>query len=381
MKIITKSKHTVLGIMSGTSLDGVDYALCEVSPTGIKLKKLWSVSYPTALKNRILSAASNALSSYELAQLHHDLGRFYALKAPKAQFDYIGLHGQTIFHNPAKPNSATSQIGEPAYLSVKYKRPVISQFRNMDLAMGGQGAPLATLFHKTVFGKYGKSVAVINLGGISNVTYLGRNKILSFDMGPANMLIDYAVMEVTKGRLKYDAQGKIAALGIANESLVKSWLKHPFIKAKPPKSTGREEFGPIFFKKTWTDCKKEKLSSPDSVATYTKFTGECIAENFALHLPEMPDLVILSGGGAANPTLRKVITQSLRAREWSIKKQNLKSPIQIVTTDESGWPNQSIEAAAFALLAYQTMTGKTGNLPKTTGASRAAILGQITPAP
>src|ERR1700677_4286756 len=217
---IKKKKHVVMGIMSGTSLDGVDFALCEITPTDIKLKKIWSTTYPKELRSRILAAASNWLSSYELAQLHHDLGRFYALKIPKVEFDYVGLHGQTVFHNPDPKNPATQQIGEPAYLAAKIKRPVICQFRNMDLAMGGQGAPLATLFHKNVFAKKASSVAVNNLGGISNVTYLSGEKILSFDTGPANMLIDYAVERVTKGKKSFDEKGVLASNGIPNQGII-----------------------------------------------------------------------------------------------------------------------------------------------------------------
>lgn len=376
---IKKKKHVVLGIMSGTSLDGVDFALCEITPTDIKLKKLWSTPYPKELRSRILAAASNWLSSYELAQLHHDLGRFYALKTPNVALDYVGLHGQTVFHNPDRKNPATQQIGEPAYLAAKIGKPVICQFRNMDLAMGGQGAPLATLFHKKVFGKKGSVVAVNNLGGISNVTYLGGEKILSFDTGPANMLIDYAVERVTKGKKSFDERGMIGATGIPNQSLVNGWLKNPFFTKRPPKSTGREDFGPKYFEKNFKECKDAGLNDADIVATYTSFTAASIAKNYVMHLPTMPSLVVLSGGGASNPILVKMIRQALRAAEWKNKK--ITKPLDVVTSDELGWPSQSIEAAAFALLAYHTVTSRPGNLYKTTGASRPAILGQITPAP
>lgn len=379
MNIKNKKKHTVLGIMSGTSLDGVDFALCEITPTDIKLKKLWSTTYPKELRSRILAAASNWLSSYELAQLHHDLGRFYALKAPNVSCDYVGLHGQTVFHNPDRKTPATQQIGEPAYLAAKLNRPVICQFRNMDLAMGGQGAPLATLFHKKVFGKKNSIVAVNNLGGISNVTYLSGTKELSFDTGPANILIDYAISRVTKGKKNFDEKGQMASKGLPNQNLIIQWLKHPFFSKCPPKSTGREDFGPKYFEKTYKECKDAKLSDADIVATYTSFTAQSLAKNYAMHLPTMPHLVILSGGGAANPTLQKMIRQALRAQEWKTKK--VEKPLNVVTTDDLGWPSQSIEAAAFALLAFQTVTSRPGNLYKTTGASRPAILGQITPAP
>jgi anhydro-N-acetylmuramic acid kinase len=380
-----KKGDLVLGIMSGTSFDGVDYALCEISKNNIELKKMWSHGYPASLKKRLLKAAHDELSSYEVAQLHHDLGRFYALKAPTIKCDYVGLHGQTIFHRPHKTLPATYQIGEPAYLGAKLKVPVINQFRNMDLAMGGQGAPLATLFHRAVFSHPKMTVAVNNLGGISNVTYLpaglASQKILSFDTGPANMLIDRAMEHFTKGKTSYDEEGFFASQGLADQGVIDKWLKHPFFKIKPPKSTGREEFGAVFFKRAIKDCQKARLNPYDTVATFTDFTAMSIAITYAQFLPKFPDLVVLSGGGAMNPTLVSRIRWALRNIQWEKFKNKMTKPVDITTTDALGWPAQSIEAAAFALLAYRTVHGLSGNIPTTTGATRAAILGQITPAP
>jgi anhydro-N-acetylmuramic acid kinase len=377
--------HKVLGIMSGTSLDGVDYALCEISPSRVKLKKMWSVDYPRELRKRLLAAASDKLSSYGLSQLHHDLGRFYADKAPAVKFDYVGLHGQTIFHNPSK-KGATFQMGEPAYLAARFNVPVINQFRTMDLALGGQGAPLATLFHKRVFGRKNLNVAVNNLGGISNVTYLPKSggKILSFDTGPANILIDGAMARLTKGKQTCDIGGAFAAQGISSTGLVYKWLKHPYFAKRPPKSTGREEFNEKFLTKALVDCKKAKLGKFDVIATLTEFTALSIALNYERFLPQWPDVVVLCGGGSKNPTLTKYISHGLKETQWvdilGNKKKDFR-PIEVVASDDWGWPSQAIEAAAFALLAFCTMTQKTGNIPQTTGAKRAAVLGQITPAP
>jgi anhydro-N-acetylmuramic acid kinase len=184
---------------------------------------------------------------------------------------------------------------------------------------------------------------------------------------------------VTKGKKSFDEKGLIGATGIPNQGLVNKWLKHLFFGKRPPKSTGREDFGPKYFEKTFKECKDLGLIDSDIVATYTFFTAASIAKNYSMHLPTMPSLVVLSGGGASNPTLVKMIRQSLRAAEWKNKK--ITKPLDVVTSDDLGWPNQSIEAAAFALLAYHTVTSRPGNLYKTTGASRPAILGQITPAP
>jgi anhydro-N-acetylmuramic acid kinase len=380
---LLRMKHRVLGIMSGTSLDGVDYALCEISEASIKLKRMWSVEYPAELKAKLMAAASDNLSSYGLSQLHHDLGRFYAQKAPNVGFDYIGLHGQTIFHNPTKNTGATFQLGEPAYLAARFGVPVVNQFRTMDLALGGQGAPLATLFHREVFARKNLNVAVNNLGGISNVTYLPKagGKILSFDTGPANILIDGAVAHFTKRKLTYDKNGDYARRGIAHTGLIERWLKHPFFTKRPPKSTGREEFSFLFLKKALAECQKLKLDSHSAVATLTGFTAASLALNYEKHLPQWPDVVVLCGGGSQNPTLVKAISYALRERQWLTQKSKSAKPIEVVTSAQWGWPTQSIEASAFALLAYRTINHRAGNIPQTTGAKRAAVLGSITPAP
>ncbi len=380
-------KQTVMGIMSGTSLDGVDYVLCEISISNIKLKKLWGISYPRELRKNLFLAASGNLGSHALGQLNHDLGRFYAKHARAYSCDYVGLHGQTIFHNPAPNVGATFQLGEPAYLAAKLKVPVVNQFRTMDLALGGQGAPLATIFHRAVFSHPGKNIAVNNLGGISNVTFLPKSgrQYLSFDTGPANILIDLAAKKLSRGKLEFDKQGQWASQGIPNSYLVKKWIEQSrFFKTSPPKSTGREEFGEEFLNKALAACKKEdrfdfKMNNADIMATMTEFTAESIADSYEKFLPQWPDVVILCGGGAANPTLVKAIRRALRQRQWQGTEGKLDRPIDVTVSDALGWPTQSIEASAFAYLAYLTMNNIPGNIPETTGARRRAILGQIVP--
>ncbi len=375
-KINLKKKHLVLGIMSGTSLDGIDYALCEISASKIVLKKMWSHKFTPELYKKISAAANGDLKSYEVAQLHHDLGRYYAAKAPNVKCDYVGLHGQTIFHNPSKKNPATFQIGEPSYLAMKFKVPVISQFRNMDLAVGGQGAPLATLFHKKVFGLKNKIVAVNNIGGISNVTYLpkqtdSKTKVMAFDTGPGNMLIDKAMQHFSKNKKFYDESGDMAARGISNLYLVEKWISATkYISEKPPKSTGRELFGEKYFQKMLNDCKNRGLNPFDTIATITLFTVESIVENYLTVFDKrMPDRIVICGGGAKNNTLMGMLKFRMRS---------VQSQMEILTSDELGWPSHSIEAAAFALLAYHTMNDVPGNIPEATGAKRAVILGQVT---
>jgi anhydro-N-acetylmuramic acid kinase len=368
----------VLGIMSGTSIDGVDYALCAVGHRQIELRGLWSVNFPRALRLRLHEAARGVAGSWELAQLHHDLGRFYAAHAlrknSRMRAQLVGLHGQTIFHNSNRKNPATFQLGEPVYLAEALHVPVVSNFRVADVAAGGQGAPLATMFHKLVFGQRGRHICVNNLGGISNVTSIdwqrGREpKVTAFDTGPANVLMDLAVRHFSEGHKHFDRDGAWAECGQVHEPLLREWLRHPFFPQKPPKSTGRELFGEPLFQTVFGQMRKAKLSKFDMLATLTALTARSLVLNYRLHLPALPDTVILTGGGASNPTLRRFIHQELR---------QFHSAVVVQTSDGLAWPLRSVEPAAFALLAWLRMQGKPGNLPETTGAKRAVLLGQIT---
>ncbi len=367
----------VLGIMSGTSIDGVDYALCSVSAAGVRLRKLWSVKFPAALRSRLHRSACGEASSHELAQLHHDLGRFYARHARRgsgqSKPQLVGLHGQTVYHHPHLKNPATLQIGESAYLVEELRVPVVSNFRAADLAAGGQGAPLASLFHQVAFGQPGCHVCVNNLGGISNVTSLDWTKgtkpaVLAFDTGPANVLIDLAIRHYTNERQSMDTHGAWAARGVASEALLAAWLKHPYFKQPPPKSTGREVFGEVFWRRVQPQIQRTRLSRFDVLATLTEFTARSLALNYQLHLPNLPETLVLTGGGAANPTLVRVIRARMAA---------LNPAMQVVTSEALGWPARAIEPAAFALLAWRRMRSEPANLPATTGARRAAVLGQV----
>jgi len=368
----------VLGIMSGTSLDGVDYALCQIGPQPIQLRERWSATFPRGLRRRLQDAARGAARSWEMAQLHHDLGRFYALHAvrqpSRLKPQWIGLHGQTVFHNPGRMNPATFQLGEPAYLAQALRVPVVSNFRAADLAAGGQGAPLATMFHRTVFAQRGRHVCVNNLGGISNVTSidwrrLRHPRVLAFDTGPANVLLDLAVRHFSRGVRHFDRDGAWAARGHVHEGLLREWLRHPFFSQKPPKSTGREMFGEVFFKQVMGQMRRARLAKDDALATLTALTARSLAFNYRRHLPSLPDAIILTGGGAANGSMRTMIGEEF---------QKMRPAIEMRTSDQLGWPLKSVEPAAFALLAGLRMEGRTGNLPETTGAGRAVLLGQVT---
>jgi len=374
----TRQRLRVLGIMSGTSLDSVDYALCRAEPASIALEEYWQVRFPKALQLRLHAAAQGTASSWELAQVHHDLGRFYARHACRGLAGIrpavVGLHGQTVFHNPERQAPATLQVGEPAYLAEVLRVPVVSNFRAGDMAAGGEGAPLATAFHCAVFARRGWHVCVNNLGGIGNVTSIdwsrGRKpQVLAFDTGPANVLIDLAMRHFTGGRMSMDRNGAWAARGRPSEEFLNRWLRHGFFRRPPPKSTGREVFGEPFFRRVLAEMRPTGLSRFDLLATLTEFTAQSLALNYRLHLPSAPDRVVLTGGGAANPVLVRAIRTRL---------QMLRPAMEVMTSEASGWPLQSIEPAAFAWLAYLRTTGRSGNLPGTTGARRPVLLGQIT---
>jgi anhydro-N-acetylmuramic acid kinase len=366
----------VLGIMSGTSIDGVDYALCEVGHSSIRLIKHWARAFPAVLQCRLHAAAANECSAHELAQLHHDLGRLFAQQAKplRPRPALVGLHGQTVYHNPDRRAPATLQLGEPAYLAEALRVPVISNFRAGDIAAGGQGAPLATLFHKSVFAQRGRHVCVNNLGGISNVTSLdwrrGREPhIMAFDTGPANVLIDLAMRELTRGRQHCDQDGAWAKAGVVHEGLLARWLQHPFFAVRPPKSTGRELFGEVFWRAEQKRIRAARLLSRDIVATLTELTARSLALNYQKHLRSVPDSVVLCGGGARNGFLVARITSALN---------ELNPSVRVAPSTELGWPVQAIEPAAFGLLAFQRWHHRPANIPSTTGAHRAVCLGQIT---
>lgn len=360
--------------MSGTSLDGVDYALCDIGQAGkISLAKTWSARFPRTLLERLRAAAGDEASVWELAQLHHDLGRFYARHASKGgRVELVGLHGQTVFHNPCQPSPASLQIGEPAFLSEALRAPVVSNFRAADLAAGGEGAPLAPIFHAHLFAQRGKAVAVQNLGGIANVTWIdwvdrsgAAPRIFAFDTGSGNILIDLAMKHVSKGKLRFDKNGTFARKGQVKQSVLRDWLEHPFFLKKPPKSTGRELFGEAFLERAL----RSKMKAEDLIATVTELTARSIALAYQRHLPRLPVEVVLCGGGVKNSYLSDRIADAL---------QRVSRKIVVRTTAEYGWDAQFIEAAAFALLAWLTIKRRPGNVPSATGARGPRVLGQVT---
>jgi anhydro-N-acetylmuramic acid kinase len=264
-------------------------------------------------------------------------------------------------------------LGEAAYLVEALNVPAISNFRAADLAAGGQAAPLATMFHVQVFGRRHQHICVNNLGGISNVTSVdwrsgAMPRVTAFDTGPANVLLDLAMRQLTDGRLGMDRNGRWAARGQAREELLQRWLRHPYFRRPPPKSTGREVFGEAFWEQALPQMRSAGLSPFDMLATLTELTARSLALTYRLHLASPPEMVVLTGGGAANRVLATAIDRALKS---------LNPSIQVATGDTLGWPLQTIEPSAFALLAWKRWRGEAGNLPNTTGARHAVCLGQV----
>lgn len=321
---------------------------------------------------KLQKAAQGEAKTEELAQLHFKLGRLYsqhvlALKRSGWKFDLIGLHGQTIFH---AGRDATWQIGSGAQIAAATQCQVVCNFREMDIALHGQGAPLAPFFHEALLESVAlpqqKSAAFHNLGGISNLTWVGfyknKNKLIGFDTGPANMLMDLYLQKQTKGRIEFDKNGRLAAKGCPHPELLEKMLSHPFFKISPPKSTGREEFGEKFLEKIKKSL--DRLSIEDALATLLELTAITVADAYKKWVPELPEKIYFSGGGALNITLLKRIQYYLPKCE-------------VLTSEELGWPSQAIEGGAFAYLAYARIREKKLSLPMVTGAQRDSLLGVI----
>ena len=377
----------VAGIMSGTSADGIDVALCRISPARprphIELIRHRAFPYPANLRKAVLGSmdASNT-SAAELARLNWRLGEQYgdAVQAAAQGYvlDLVGCHGQTIYHQGiAKPYAGRSiactwQLGEPALIAAAVHAPVVSNFRPADMVAGGQGAPLVPLLDATLFAHPRRARVLQNLGGIANLTLVppggALDQLIAFDTGPANMVID-ALAQQLFGK-PYDRGGRLAAAGTSSESVVTALLRDPYYRRQPPKSAGREQYGAAFVKRVLSLARRQRLSPHDILATATALTSHSIAlawrQFVAAHVGNVPVDYIVAGGGARNLTLMRMLSSDLAPFGCRIQ-----------TTDDHGIPSEAKEAVAFALLAWQTWHRLPGNVPAATGAARPAILGQI----
>ena len=374
----------VAGIMSGTSLDGIDVAIVDIRGKKIEPVAFHTVPYPKTVRQAILGVSNTLTHTSAIARLHFLLGELYAeavretcrrRRIPLHSIALCGLHGQTIFHEGAPVNflgrrvASTLQIGDAAIVAERTGLRTISNFRERDIAAGGRGAPLVPLADFLLFrhGRIGR--VALNLGGIANITIIpagaSRDDVLAFDTGPGNMVIDALVARMTEGRQTYDRAGRIARSAQVHDRMLASTLADPYFKLRPPKTTGREQFGQEFA----SGLIATGLPLDVLIATATEFTARSVALAISVHAdfatPPAPE-VIASGGGVHNRWLMR------RLRE-------LLPGFSLGTSADHGIDPDAKEAIAFALLAHEFARNRPGNLPSATGARRAVLLGRGTP--
>ena len=382
VKRLRKSPLRVAGLMSGTSADGVDAAIVDIAPAGrARVVAFATFPYPPALRRRILDLAqSDTARVDDLCRLNFALGEVFAdalvrlarrSRIALRSIDLVGSHGQTVRHLPKRRRGgATLQLAEPSVIAERTGILTVADFRPRDVAAGGQGAPLVPFADSFLFRDRRKTRAVQNIGGIANVTYLApRAKLetlIAFDTGPGNMVMDRAAERASRGRARYDAGGRLAARGRVDAALLGELMRHPYLRRRPPKSTGRETFGRAFADTLYDRARRRGMRPTDIVATVTAWTAEAIADAYRRFLPRFPDEVILSGGGARNATLLARLAEAL-------------APARVRLSDELGIDADAKEAVSFAVLAWATVRGQANNVPSATGARRAVVLGKIVP--
>ena len=404
--------------MSGTSADGIDACLVEISGNGLhtRINVLVSETYPydETTRTAILDTCNPETGTVDkVCQLNFHLGKLFANAATsianKAQIaiqdiDLIGSHGQTIYHIPnpetisktgVRSNESNSntvdidafkkepwdlphirstlQIGEPSVIAQETGVTTVADFRPRDMAAGGQGAPLVPYVDFILFRDKEKGRALQNIGGIANVTILPKNcsinDVIAFDTGPGNMIIDRITWLVTSNTQHFDEGGKLAARGKIHDSLLATLLAHPYLSKPPPKTTGREEFGISFADNLYHDAVHSEINDLDILTTVTAFTAHTIADSYKQWILSKHHLceIVLSGGGSHNSTLLKFL------------RQYLEPTIQMHSIDKFGISPNAKEALAFAILANEAISGNPNNIPSATGAREAVIMGKIIP--
>ncbi|QFS44298.1 anhydro-N-acetylmuramic acid kinase [Nostoc sphaeroides] len=408
----------VIGLISGTSVDGIDAALVEISGTELDLKiELLAGAtypYPAQLREKILAVGAGvAISMAELAEIDDAIAQVFAQAAQNIQLGHqpatlIGSHGQTVYHRPPggageqgsrgageqgeqgrreilisnsslaqRPATANStplgyslQLGRGALIAHLTGITTVSNFRVADIAIGGHGAPLVPRVDAYLLSHPEEGRCIQNIGGIGNVAYIPPrhgdwlSKIRAWDTGPGNSLLDLAVEHLSAGAKTYDENGNWAASGTPCHPLVEQWLNQDYFHLPPPKSTGRELFGVTYLHECLKDAQAYQLNAADLLATLTELTAASIVHSYRTFLPEMPQRVLLCGGGSRNLYLKRRLELLLPS-------------IPVLTTDEIGLSADFKEAIAFAILAYWRHLGIPGNLPTATGAPQEVLLGEI----
>lgn len=374
-----------LGLMAGTSMDGVDCAIVDVRPgrftLRITLLAHLTLPYPPALREQLLSLLRTGTVE-TVCRLHAAVGEVFARVANRTirqaklsakDVAVLGSHGQTVWHSPKKtlgpgagPVRSSLQIGDPSVIAERTGILTVADFRARDLAAGGEGAPLTPYVHYHVFQSRRRSRLIVNLGGIANVTYLprggGLEDVVAFDVGPCNLLLDGLMGQATHGQLSIDRNGALASRGRPQDVLVETLLRHPFFARRPPKSTGREEFNDRYIQHVRRVAARHQLSLEDTLAS----SCTAIAQMIRRAGPWAVDEVIAGGGGVRNRELLAALK-----REFE--------PSHVMSMERSGVKSQALEAMAFAVLAYETIRGVPANLPWVTGAKSPVMLGSVTP--
>jgi anhydro-N-acetylmuramic acid kinase len=380
--------------MSGTSHDGISAALVRIDEhrrPPVELLAFKTYPYANRFRVRLLAAGRpDGAGAREIAELNFGLGRALGNAAlnvarsagvPIAEVSFIGSHGHTFFHLPPgrAPRAtipSTLQLGESAVIAALTDVPVVADFRPMDVALGGEGAPLAPLMHLRLFGDRKNGRVVQNIGGIANATYLPAGvraddpRLIAFDTGPGNGPIDGVMGRLSRGRLRMDRDGRMAARGVVSEKLLAEVLRHRYFARRPPKSTGREEFGEAFIEQLIARARALRLAPADIVATATALTARTIADacrRFVMPLGAVQQLIV-TGGGAHNATLMRMLAREL-------------PQAAMLRASDLGVDGDALEAIAFAVLGYEMLNGRAGNLPTVTGARAPAVLGKLTMPP
>ena len=375
----------VAGLMSGTSIDGIDVALVEISGKGfeqtVELRAFHSIPYSRQVRQAILGISNAETHTSEIGRMNFLLGELFAealaetcgrSSVPLKEIALVGSHGQTIYHQAEAADmfghqvAATLQIGEPAVIAEHTGAPVVADFRPADVAAGGQGAPLVPYLDYLLYRDAKLGRVALNIGGMANVTAIppgaGPEAVLAFDTGPGNMVIDALVSRFSGGRESFDRDGRMAASGEINEGLLRQLMELPYLKQTPPKSAGREQFGEEFV----LGLLPRGSQPADLVATATAFTARSIADGIERFVkPRMPvEQLIVSGGGLRNPRIMGRL-------------RDLLPRVEVSASDGFGIDSDAKEAIAFAVLAYETYHRRPANLPSATGARHPCILGKL----
>lgn len=387
-KLTARSARLGIGLMSGTSADGVDAVLVRIEGCGtatrVRQLDFAFLPFEPAVRERILQVASGDFGgAAELCRLNFRIGELLAdaceavcarAGVSPGQIDFVGSHGQTVWHIPEREEylgstqRSTLQIGEASVIAERLGCPVVSDFRVRDMAAGGLGAPLVPYTEYLLYRSENETVALQNIGGIGNITVLpagcALSEVYAFDTGPGNMVMDALASRITGGTRTYDDSGRLAASGQVSEGLLAWMLRDDYLLRRPPKTTGRERYGAAYVDSLCAEAQRLGVSLTDTLATATRFTAECIRCAVEDWCADRPSRLVVGGGGSRNPVLMKHLRQVLPG-------------CRVLTNEDLGLDSDSKEAVAFAILANETLFGVCNNAPGATGARHPVVMGKI----